>query len=252
MVPAPTSAVNRKGRPVVYSWLHSIRSAVYPPTCLLCGSRVSGNLELCDGCHRDLPLALNSCQLCGGPLSGQTGAAMCGACQRHPPPFDRALVLAHYRPPVDRLIQRLKFSRQLGVARLLGVLLAERAAACSPLPQVLIPVPLHPKRLRERGFNQAMEIARTLGDQLGVPVLERACRRRRATPAQAGLSARARRANMRGAFAAEGITAMDRVAIVDDVMTTGNTAAELARTLRRRGVQRIEVWVCARTVREVS
>lgn len=248
MVPGAVLTVNRKGRPVVYNWLQFIQTIFYPPSCQLCGTRTGESLDLCAGCRRDLPLAGDGCRHCGRSLAGGTETTVCGACQRHPPPFRRTLALAHYQPPVDRLVQRLKFSRQLGIARLLGTLMAERAADIDPLPQALIPVPLHPRRLRERGFNQSLEISRTLGRHLGVPVLDRVCYRRRPTPAQSGLPARARRANVRGAFGTRNLPNLERVAIVDDVMTTGSTVAELAHTLRRRGVGEIEVWVCARTV----
>jgi len=248
MVPGALPTVNRKGHPVVYNWLYFIRSAIYPSSCQLCGCRTDGTLDLCSGCRLDLPLAADGCRRCGAALAGAAGSVVCGACQRHPPPFDRTLVLARYQPPVDRLIQRLKFSRQLGIARLLGTLMAEQAAAHGHLPQALIPVPLHARRLRERGFNQSLELCRTLSRHLDIPILDRACYRRRPTPAQSGLPARARRANVRGAFGAGTLPKLERVAIVDDVMTTGSTVAELARTLRRRGVGGIEVWVCARTV----
>lgn len=222
---------------------------IYPPICLLCGTRAADgpDLDLCDGCRQDLPLAANGCWRCGRPLPAAAGHGVCGTCQRQPPPFDQTLVLAHYAPPVDRLIQRLKFSGQLNVARLLGALLAERAAMRAQLPEALVPVPLHSRRLRQRGYNQALEIARVVGEKLDMPVLERSCQRSRATPPQSDLPARARSANVRGAFTAGDLRGIRSLAIVDDVMTTGSTVAELAHGLRRQGARHIEVWVCART-----
>lgn len=174
---------------------------------------------------------------------------MCGACLKRPPGFDAATALLHYRAPADYLIQRLKFSGELAVAPLLADMLAEKIAArTSPLPDFLIPVPLHRVRLQERGFNQAMELARRLGRRLAVPVEHRLCHRTRHTRPQSLTPTGLRRRNLRGAFSVTGeLPAAAHVAIIDDVMTTGHTAAELARVLRRAGAAHVEVWIVARS-----
>lgn len=174
-------------------------------------------------------------------------ATRCGHCQQRPPAFDSTTALFHYHPPVDYLLKRLKFASELAIAPLLARLLAERIATRNAsLPDLLVAVPLHRTRLRERGFNQASLLALQLGTRLGIPVAPRLCTRRRATQPQSLLSTTARRLNLRRAFAIQDNVPAAHIAIVDDVMTTGHTAGELARTLKQAGAQHIEVWVIAR------
>jgi len=175
------------------------------------------------------------------PLGG-----VCGRCQRRPPRFDAALAALAYRAPVDWLVQRFKFDGRLACGVVMGELLADAVSASDrPLPDALIPVPLHAARLRERGFDQARELARVLGRRLTVPVAGNCLSRIRATAAQTGLDAAGRRRNLRGAFRVQG-TPPARVALVDDVLTTGSTMGECARALKRAGCGRVEVWVAAR------
>jgi ComF family protein len=148
---------------------------------------------------------------------------------------------------VDYLLKRLKFSSELAIAPLLAGLLAEHIAArAAPLPDLLLAVPLHRTRLRERGFNQATLLATRLGRRLGVPVASQVCLRRRATQPQSLLSPTARRLNLRNAFAVQQRLPAAHVAIIDDVMTTGHTAGELAQALKQAGAECVEVWVIAR------
>jgi len=228
---------------VVYDWL---LDKLFPPLCALCGKRGMPGLDLCPGCLEALPRPGTRCPRCALPLpEGTPPGTLCGHCQRRPPHFDHTLAALLYRPPADRLVLDLKFNARLANARLLGRLLAMPARR-RPRPEALVPVPLHPRRQRARGFNQALEIARVLGTELGVPVMPALCRRLRPTEAQAGLAAATRRSNLRGAFQASG-TVPRRLAVVDDVMTTGSTLDELAKTLKRAGAERVEAWVCART-----
>ena len=219
---------------------------LFPTVCALCGGHGQRGRELCQGCEGDLPLIEAGCLQCGVPLPMQ---GLCGHCQRRPPAFARAVAAFNYLPPVDALIKRLKFKGDLHLAELIGVLMADRLGAPGiPLPDVLVPVPLHSRRLRERGFNQALELARPIARRLGVPLDWRHVIRSRATDPQSDLPAKLRSRNVKGAFSvAAGFTAQ-RVAIVDDVMTTGHTVNELALTLRRHGVMHVSVWVCARAV----
>jgi ComF family protein len=150
-----------------------------------------------------------------------------------------------YDYPADGLIKGFKYGRRLAVGRVLGELMAERLAGRA-LPALVLPVPLHPARERERGFNQATELARPLAAALGLALDAGLCRRVRATPSQSALDRRTRARNLRGAFALSRALPADEVAIVDDVVTTGATAAALAATLRRAGVRRIEIWSAAR------
>jgi ComF family protein len=229
--------------------LRPLLDQLLPPTCILCGAPGAGGRDLCPGCAGDLPRNLACCARCALPLDGAPGlAALCGACQRRPPPYERSVVALRYEGPVPALVAMAKFRGRLNVARLLGELLADAIRPRdSGLPEVLLPVPLHPRRLRERGYNQALELARTAGRSLGVPVEPSAVLRILSTAPQAGLDERARRRNIRGAFQERGPLPWGHVAIVDDVVTTGSTVAELARVLGGAGVARVEVWAVART-----
>ena len=232
---------------MVYNWIESIQSFLLPDHCRLCGIRGPG---LCDGCRQDLPRNQHCCPRCALPLPGDVGpGVLCGDCLAREPPFERSLVPFLYGYPLDHLIQAFKFDGCSGHGRVLAALLADaiERAGWPDLPEVLIPVPLHPRRLRQRGFNQALELARPLGRRLGIPVDAACCRRLRQTPAQAGLDRKHRQRNLAGAFAVAGSLGYRHLALVDDVVTTGATTAELARTLRRAGATRIEVWALART-----
>ncbi|MDX1697481.1 MAG: ComF family protein [Thiohalobacterales bacterium] len=232
---------------MVYNWGNRLLDILFSPTCRLCGGRVTASPMLCTGCEGDLPRLTRACRQCARPLPAHGADNRCGHCQQLAPHFDRTTALCHYHPPVDYLLKRLKFAGDLGMAPLLAGLLARQLEQRSdPLPELLVPVPLHPARLRQRGYNQAIELARPLGRRLAIPLGRSLCRRTRRTETQSLLGTTARRLNMRNAFAVNGIPAVTRVAIVDDVMTTGSTAGELARTLKYAGVLEVEVWVIAR------
>jgi len=169
---------------------------------------------------------------------------------RRGPYFDRVDAVFHYASPIDFFIQRLKFNGQLNYARLLGKLMAielsdRYSATGSELPDLIIPVPLHPARLRERGFNQALELARPIAARFNIPIDYKSCLRIRETAKQSDLPAKSRRQNVKGAFQICGLQA-DHVVIIDDVMTTGCTVNEFASKIRGTGVTRIDVWTCAR------
>ncbi|HHH47543.1 MAG TPA: ComF family protein [Gammaproteobacteria bacterium] len=228
-------------------WLNIDQSAPLEPVCVLCGEQGGAGLDLCHACHFDLPMVETACLQCAIPLpAAHPGGALCGHCQADPPPFERCLAPFAYRAPLDHLLQDLKFNRRLALARTFGRLMAEWLADhCDGLPERLLPVPLHPARLRERGFNQSLELARPIARRLGLPLDIHGCQRLRNTPPQAELSAKQRRGNIKGAFGVTG-TPAGHIAIIDDVMTTGSTVRELARTLHKAGANRVEVWVCAR------
>jgi ComF family protein len=214
--------------------------------CLLCHAPLSGGVPICPGCHHDLPWNRHPCPRCAMPLPAGS-AATCGHCQSEPPPWDAAWAPLRYLDPVDRLITDLKFRQRLEAGRLLGLLLADslrQQLAGRAAPEVVVPVPLHPDRLRQRGYNQGVLLGRWL-EREGVTLDRRHCRRIRATAAQSRLDRAARRANLRNAFDLRP-AGWRHVAILDDVLTTGSTAGEMARLLRRSGVERVEVWVVAR------
>jgi len=212
--------------------------------CVLCGAPTQGAEALCGPCRADLPGTPACCSQCAIPLAAD---GLCGRCQRSPPPYHRVYAAFPYQAPVDFLIHRMKFSQRLGYARLLGDLMAQfLIRSHADTPAVIIPVPLHSGRLRQRGYNQALEIARPVAKALGVIIDYHACVRTRATPSQVSLDATQRRRNVKEAFDLVSSPGHRHVAIVDDVMTTGSTVSELARLLRRDGAERVDVWVCAR------
>jgi len=172
---------------------------------------------------------------------------VCGACLQHPPAQARTLAAFSYAFPVDQLIQALKYQQRLAIAPVLGRALAH-AAQARPRPDLLIPMPLHSKRLRQRGFNHATEIAREVAADLNIPLDLSVCERVRDTPPQVALAYEQRRRNVRDAFVCHGDVAGKRVALIDDVMTTGTSLDELAKTLMKAGALTVEAWVVARTL----
>jgi len=212
--------------------------------CIACGAGASAGL--CVGCFRDLPWNDHACAQCAAPLP-LLPTAVCGECARRPPPFDAAYAAFRYAWPANRLLQQFKFRGRLATGRVLALALGEYLALHRIVPpDVLVPVPLHPRRLAARGFNQAGELAGGLATQLAVPVRRGLLRRRRATPSQLGLGRGARRGNLRGAFECARPLHGRHVAVVDDVITTASTAAEIARTLKRAGAVRVDVYALAR------
>jgi ComF family protein len=207
---------------------HYLTRLALPPVCCLCASRGTGNdLDLCEYCRATLP---------GNPNDND-----------YPSDFTRAVVPFSYAYPVDHCVRALKFKGERVYARVFGTLLANaRARLEAPFPEVIVPIPLHESRYRERGFNQAHEIARFTARRLGVPVAPRALIRVVPTREQSGLPLAERINNIKGAFAPGAPLPASRIALVDDVLTTGNTASEAARALQRAGAAEIELWAIAR------
>lgn len=230
----------------VDGWADRILRALLPLRCLLCGAPGANGRDLCEGCARDFPRNDVCCPRCALPL--KTPAPLCGECVEREPPFAAAWVPFRYAHPLDLLEARFKFRGDLAAGRVLTELMIERASVETPrLPEAIVTVPLHVSRLRERGYNQAFELARPLARALGIPVARTLLQRVRATPAQTGLDAASRRRNLRRAFAVSAASRMPaHVALFDDVMTTGATLRECARVLRRAGVARVDVWALAR------
>ena len=227
------------------NWLQNVQKAIFPPCCLLCGGGAERG-DLCRGCFVDLPRNTGACDGCAAP----SAAGRCGRCLSAPPPWERAWVPFAYRFPVDRMIGRFKYSGDLVAGRVLGDAAASEAnlqiKAGALLPACLVPVPLHPSRARERGFDQAVSLARTIGRRLDLPVRGNLIQRTRPTRPQASLGAAERGRNLRGAFGTTSNPAPLHVALVDDVLTSGATAAAAARALYRSGAERVDVWCIAR------
>lgn len=228
-------------------WWRSLIQGILPPLCLLCGAPGADGNDFCDACAQDLPRNTRACLTCAQPLP-TNNTAVCGRCQTHPPAFDHAFVPFLYQPPLDFLVKGLKFGGRLSHAALLGTLFAAALAERSrPWPDGIIPVPLHPRRLSVRGFNQALELARASARQHRLALWPERLQRVRDTPPQSQLDARQRHRNPRGAFAAPAALAGLRVALFDDVVSTASTASECAQVLRAAGAASVELWAITRT-----
>jgi ComF family protein len=220
--------------------LESVIDKLFGEVCPSCSGRTGAGF--CAGCVRDLPRVVGACRACG--LVHQVGA-----CPAIGTDWRVARVLApfNYAAPLDHFVRALKYHGARELGRAFGLLLSAEARREPLAVDALVPVPLHPRRLRERGYNQAAEIARTLGDELARPVLVGRIRRLRESAQQAGQTAGRRRANVAAAFAAGRDLRGLAVAIVDDVITTGATVNALADALLSAGARRCEAWAVART-----
>jgi ComF family protein len=218
-----------------------------PQRCELCAG-VSGTVLVCGACMRDLPWLPRACPVCALP----SGGSVCGHCLSDPPAFDATIAAFLYAFPIDRLIHSLKYQGRLALAEWCAdAILARRELADSRVgsrPDRLIALPLAVLRQRERGYNQALEIARVIGARTGIPLLSRGLSRVRATPPQAALPWPERAKNVRGAFACDIDLSGLAIALVDDVMTTGASLAEAAKVLKASGAVSVENWVVARTL----
>lgn len=225
--------------------VNSAANALLPQDCFLCAAPAGDSL-LCPACTASLPhLTPERCPVCALPTPG---AAVCGACLKRTPHFDATQAVFRYEFPLDHLIQALKYVHRLAGADFLGRALAQQPV---PLrPDMILPVPLAPARLAERGFNQALEIARPLARALGVPLEISRVHRRRDTAPQASLPWKERQQNIRHAFECEFDLTGKTVLVVDDVMTTGATLDELARMLKAHGAVRVENFVLARALKD--
>ena len=239
--------LSTKGMKLVNNWIEFVQSRLFPASCILCGVAGQTGIDLCPACQADLPLISPACQSCGMPLSGSEHS-LCGECLQTPPPYQRTISPYYYQPPLIPLITQFKFNHRVVMARILAALLARHIDTTEKKPECIIPVPLHPRRLRERGYNQSQEIARLLGKTLDIPIDYQLCQRTRYTAPQTGLVAKERKRNVKNAFGLTETCQYKHVAILDDVITTGHTVTELARLLRKNGVEEIEVWSVARAV----
>jgi ComF family protein len=232
------------------SLLQRLISTVYPPRCVLCGSRGFDDMDICEDCYQDLPWIGSACMQCAIPLSQHSGDHLrCGLCLKKPPLFDRSFSLFSYEKEAVTLIHQLKFNEKLANSRLLGNMLADAIEKKAvELPDVVLPVPLYKKRLRQRGYNQSIELARPVANRLDIPLDLQSVIRVRDTQSQTGLDKKQRRKNMRAAFEVIEPLHVKHVAIIDDVVTTTSTVNELARILKRAGVLRVDVWSIARAV----
>lgn len=210
--------------------------------CLLCGNTGQQHIW-CDACDAALPyLSGSRCPVCALPT---LHSAICGGCLHNPPGFKRTVAVYNYAFPLDKLVLALKYGEKLHLAKQMGEKIAKQITI---IPDCLVAMPLHPTRLKERGFNQSLLLAMSIGRQLNLPVITFACQRVRNTPSQSNLPFKERSKNMRQAFSCIAAVEGRHVAIVDDVMTTGATMNELALALLRAGAIEVSAWAVARTL----
>jgi ComF family protein len=242
------------------AWPAALAWQLLPGRCVLCEQASNCARDLCAECHAALPWLGHVCPQCALPQLADTdpmpatvesasATTPCSACLLHPPPYLRCIVPLRYATPVAQMIQRVKFANGRVEARVLGGLLGDHLRQQTAADvDLIVPVPLGIRRLLRRGHNQAGLLAHWVGRATQLPVDHELCRRTRATPAQSGLSRRARLRNLRGAFAVR--TRIDgvRIAVVDDVVTTGATVAALSRALLDAGAAAVHVWAVARTL----
>ena len=248
------STVNLTTPQKVYRGLSPLLSRwLFPARCTLCDATGHDDLDICNGCLTDLPRNQRACLRCALPIKTQTASVYCGHClspktKQH---YDTAWAAYIYKSTLPWLITQLKFHEHLNHARLLSELMwrqLQGPLAHLPVakPDVIMPIPLHAKRLRERGFNQALEIAAPLSRLSGIPLDTRSLKRIRPTDRQSTLTQNERARNLLKAFACEDSLKGLHIALVDDVMTSGNTVNAAAKTLKRAGAERVSVWVVAR------
>lgn len=230
--------------------VNSFEYRLLPGICLLCGAPSQRLLDLCSPCEQELPVLGPHCPCCALPLPAGHDH-LCGQCLKKPPYFQRVIAIYRYQDCIPGLISQFKYRRQHSYGRVLAELLAQhlRSKAPSwPRPELLVAVPMHWRRRFHRGFNHCEQLATQLSGLLDIPHC-RDVRRMRYSRPQQSLSASERRRNVHKTFRAGKAVRGKSVAIVDDVMTTGITANELAHTLLKAGARQVEVWCLARTPR---
>ena len=238
---------------MVYKWIINNLSRFFGRYCQLCGQLTdpATNIPFCSACLHDLPRLQHSCHQCGCHINAgtehtlDTSPLRCGPCLTQPPSFDRVIAAFAYADPIRQLMARFKYQRQLATGDVIAQVLRSRL----PVPaqvEAIIPVPLHPRRLRQRGFNQALELSRPLARALDLPLLPHSVIRQKNTPPQSSLTRKQRRQNLKQAFSLKQAIPYASIAIVDDVMTTGSTVEALSTLLKQHGVEYIEVWCVAR------
>ncbi len=221
---------------------------LFPGFCLLCGAPSQRSADICAPCEQELPILGPHCQRCGLPLTTAT-ASQCGQCLKKAPDFQRLIAGWRYQGSAARLISQFKYQRQHSYGRVLADLLAEQILGAyqqQAMPDLLVATPMHWFRRLRRGFNHSEQLASHLSKRLDIPVY-RDIRRVRHSKPQQSLNAELRRHNVKSVFKARGMLDGQRVAIIDDVVTTGATANELSRTLLKAGAAQVHIWCLART-----
>jgi len=216
--------------------------------CFICHDHCTDAYPICLECKQNLPFLLKSCEQCAAPLESKVDNR-CGHCLTHVKSYERTIALFDYQPPINSFIIQLKFAQRLALGSFLGELLATKLIESyqqQALPTCILPVPLHASRLKERGFNQAVVIAKPIAKQLNIPIAHHIIHRIKATAPQSQLPKNKRRRNIKDAFRVQLTSDLEHIAVLDDVITTGVTVHELCSQLKINGIQRIDVWAVAK------
>lgn len=236
----------------IKSCAQALEKLILPYHCVMCLEISDQRRDLCQKCQNELPTFSHTCQQCGIAFPGNPHPHRCGQCITHPPYFDNTVVGFDYQTPIDGWLRQFKFHKKGVYARILTEIFAEKLLQIfindpELKPQIIVPMPLHWRRLTQRGFNQAHIIAQYLSRKLNIPLLKPTCVTRiKYTQAQSSLNLNARKHNMREAFSVQKLTETKHIAIIDDIITTGNTVSALSQQLKSSGVQRISIWALAR------
>lgn len=225
-------------------------SAIIPRHCLFCLEKTQSHFDICHHCYNSLAINAPCCQRCASPVAAaiHSDITLCGNCLSHDYQYDRVHSPYLYCEEIRYLIRKLKYQNKIHYAEVLADLFTNKAAGITnfQLPQVIIPMPMHPRRLRQRGFNQAMELGRAIANRYQLPLNYTSLIRHRHTDIQAGLAASERQKNVRHAFKLIKPVNYDHVVLIDDVMTTGSTVNEAAKVLKKHGIPQVDVWTIAR------
>ncbi len=218
--------------------------------CLVCDGLPQTTPGLCNSCAHDIRRIDRPCHQCGEPMHSNESSHKCGRCQTSAPCFDHCIAPLHYSDPLRQLHLKFKFHQDLAAGNLLANLLCDILCQRSELPQLLVPIPLHSVRMRQRGFDQALEIAKVLARRLQIPLQTELLVRKNSTQPQSELSRVQRQTNLRNAFSLTQPMHVKHVALIDDIMTTGSTFNTAAQLLKTAGVKTVEVWAVGRSTRD--
>ncbi len=232
--------------------INFIQNIIFAQSCMNCRRPSDTPNAICRECYPQLPTNRLCCRQCALPLKTET-SHLCGHCQKTPPVFDSAFIPFRYAPPIDQWIWKFKFRNDQVSGKLLADLFIKKwHESPATIPEILIPVPLHASRLRQRGFNQSLWLARYIGNQLGIKVDSRSVRRNLKTPPQHELNMQQRKTVLTKAFTLKGNIKYRHAAIVDDVLTSGSTVNEISKLLRSKGCATIDCWAIARTANRIK
>lgn len=236
--------------PLTFKNQFNIFDLLFSHQCSLCKEKSKTGFDLCEQCFEELPYVRNFCRRCGAFLADHVQHNVCGNCINKNLPYQKTFVLFQYCSPIDQMLLDLKFRQKLFFVKSLSKLLAAGIAKFyveNELPELIIPIPLYVNRLRERGFNQALELVRATSLQLKIPLDFTSCLRKKNTAAQTSLKESERKRNLHQAFSLTKPILAKHIAVFDDVITTGSTMREFCKMLAKNGIEKIDVWCLAKT-----